>query len=64
MKLAIELTQKEEERLAEVAERLDISLEELAKAALRDLASEPEVDFERVASRILSKNRELYERLR
>lgn len=64
MKLAIELTPTEEERLAGVAERLSVSIEDLATAAIRDLASKPDDEFERVADHLLAKNRELYERLR
>lgn len=64
MKLAVDLTPTEEKRLAAVAKRLNVSVTALATAAIRELASKPDEDFQRVASRILSKNRELYERLR
>ena len=64
MSLAIKLTQEQERRLAEIAERLSVSPSSLAEAAVRELVAQPEADFDRVASRLLEKNRELYERLR
>ena len=63
MKLAIELSEAQEQRLAEIAGRLNVPAESLAEAAVRELVAHPEEDFDRVASRILEKNRELYERL-
>ena len=63
MKLAIELSEAQERRLAEIAVRLDVPTESLAGAAVRELVALPEEDFDRVAARILEKNRELYERL-
>jgi predicted transcriptional regulator len=64
MTLAIELSQEQERRLADIARRLNIPPQVLAEAAVRELVSQPESDFEQVASRLLGKNRELYERLR
>jgi len=64
MKLAIELTQPQGERLAAIAQRLNVTVEELGAAAIRDLLAEPEPDFLKAATRVLEKNRELYERLR
>jgi predicted transcriptional regulator len=64
MKLAIELSPDQERRLADIARRLNIHPQVLAEAAVRELVSQPESDFEQVASRLLGKNRELYERLR
>jgi predicted transcriptional regulator len=63
MKLAIELSEAQERRLAEIAGRLKVPAESLAEAAVRELVAEPDEDFDRVASRILQKNQELYERL-
>ncbi len=63
MKLAIELSEAQQRRLAEIAGRLNVPAESLAEAAVRELVAQPEADFDRVASKILEKNRELYERL-
>jgi predicted transcriptional regulator len=64
MRLAIELSEAQERRLSEIAGRLNVPPQKLAEAAIRELVSQPESDFEQVASRLLRKNRELYERLR
>ena len=63
MKLAIQLTEAQEQRLIEVAARLNVPVESLAEAAVRELIAEPEGEFERVSKRLLEKNRELYKRL-
>jgi len=63
MRLFVDLTPALEARLAAVAARLNVSAEELATAALRDLLAQEEADFEVAASRVLDKNRELYRRL-
>lgn len=63
MKLSVELSDEQALRLQEAAERLGIELEQLARAALADLASQQAADFEQAAARVLSKNRELYRRL-
>ena len=63
MKLAIELSEAQERRLAEIAGRLNVPAESLAEAAVRELVAQPDEDFDRVVSRILEKNQELYERL-
>ena len=64
MKLAIQLTEAQEQRLAEISARLSVPAESLAEAAVRDLVDQSSGDFDQVADRILTKNRELYERLR
>lgn len=64
MKIAIQLSDAQERRLAEIAARLNIAAESLAEAAVRELVDPPEGEFDRVADRLLEKNRELYERLR
>ncbi len=63
MQPAIELSEAQARRLAEIARRLNVPAESLAEAAVRELVAQPKEDFDRVASRILEKNRELYERL-
>jgi len=63
MRLSVELTGALEAQLAAVAARLNVSAEELATAALRDLLAAPEPDFQEAAARVLEKHRELYRRL-
>ncbi len=63
MKLDIELSEAQEQQLAEIAGRLRVPAESLAAAAVRELIAQPEADFARVAERLLRKNQELYERL-
>jgi hypothetical protein len=63
MKLAIELPPAQADKLRAEAQRLGLSVEELARAALADLLSAPDAEFQDVARRVISKNRELYKRL-
>ncbi|MBI3462498.1 MAG: DNA-binding protein [Planctomycetes bacterium] len=64
MKITLELTEDQAERLQSVATRLAVRPDELARAAFADLLAYPAEDFEKAASYVLRKNRELYERLR
>ena len=63
MKIAIELNSAQSERLETIATSLGVNAEELAQAAVADLVSAGAADFESAASRVLQKNRELYQRL-
>ena len=63
MRINIELSPEQEERLRQEAERLKITPEELARAALSDLLSERDKDFKLAAERVLQKYSELYRRL-
>ena len=63
MKLSLDLTESQNEKLDSTAKRLGIRPEELAKAALTDLFDKSQEDFESAAQRVLSKNEELYKRL-
>ena len=63
MKLAIELSDEQAERLRTEATRLGVKPEQLAIAAVADLIAAEGPDFDSAASRILEKNRELYRRL-
>ena len=63
MNLAIELSEDQQRRLTEIAERLGVPISSLAEAAVRELIARPEADFEQISERILEKNRDLYERL-
>jgi hypothetical protein len=63
MKLAIELTKQQAQRLREGASRLGVEPEQLALAAVTDLIASEGPDFDAAAQRILDKNEELYRRL-
>jgi hypothetical protein len=63
MKLAFELPVPQGEKQREEAERLGLSPEDLARAAVVDLIATPDAEFQQVARRIIKKNQELYRRL-
>jgi hypothetical protein len=63
MRVAIELTEAQADELRARAKRLGLAPEELASAAVAELLSEPESDFEQAARTVLAKNAELYRRL-
>ena len=63
MTLNLELDELQVQRLQEAAKRLNVSVNDLAKAAIMDLLDKQESDFERAARRVLTKNEELYKRL-
>jgi predicted nuclease of restriction endonuclease-like RecB superfamily len=63
MNLLVELPDEEASELRKVADRLGIGLEQLARAALADLAGKQAADFEAATARVLVKNAELYRRL-
>ncbi len=63
MKLSIDLSAAQAERLRAEAERLGLTPEELARAAVNDLLASVGEDFEAAARRVLKKNEELYRRL-
>jgi type II secretory pathway component PulK len=61
--ISIELTDEEAARLKERAAALALAPEQLAAAVLRDDLNEQDEEFERLARRIVEKNRDLYARL-
>jgi hypothetical protein len=63
MKLALELSPAQAEKLHAEAARLGLSPEDLAHAAVSDLLAEPDADFAAAAHHVLAKNRELYKHL-
>jgi hypothetical protein len=63
MNFAIELPPAQADRLRAEAKRLGLSPEDLARAALTDLLSTPDAEFQDVARRVLTKNQDLYKRL-
>jgi plasmid stability protein len=50
-------------KLKEVAARLGVSPEDLARMSIEELLAQPEEGFERAADYVLKKNEELYRRL-
>jgi hypothetical protein len=63
MKVSVELSPADTERLRDKASRLGVAPERLAHAAISDLLAREHDDFEAAAKRVLEKNRELYRRL-
>ena len=63
MKVAFDLTPAQAEKLRIQAERLGITPDQLARAAVADLLATPDAAFQAAAERVLQKNEELYRRL-
>ena len=63
MKLSIDLSPAQADRLRLEAERLGLTPEDLARAAIADLLATTGDDFKAAADRVLKKNAELYRRL-
>jgi len=63
MKLSIELSDNQGERLEAEAKRLGVAPERLAQAAVTDLLGRRADDFRAAAEHVLRKNTELYRRL-
>ena len=63
MSLSLELNDEQSKRLQERARELGVDPRDLAKAAVNDLLSRADDEFDRAAKLVLEKNRELYRRL-
>jgi hypothetical protein len=63
VKIAIDLSPTEADQLRERAKSLGVHPEELARAAVVDLLSDPDEDFQETMERVLHENHELYKRL-
>ena len=63
MKLTIDRSPAQAERLRREAERLGLAPEDLARAAIADLLATSGDEFRTTAERVLRKNEELYRRL-
>jgi uncharacterized protein YpuA (DUF1002 family) len=63
MTLNLELNEQQMKQLKEIAQNLNVTVTELAMTAISDLIMRSESDFERAAQRVLTKNKELYNRL-
>jgi predicted transcriptional regulator len=63
MTLSIQLPDDAERRLRAAADRLNVPVDVLAAAAVRDFVTQPAPEFDEAARRVLEKNSELYRRL-
>jgi hypothetical protein len=61
--IIVNLTDEHLSKLKEMAGRLRVSPEDLARMSIEELIAQPEEDFERAADYVLKKNAELYRRL-
>lgn len=61
--ITVQLPDDQADRLARMAERFHISVEQLATAGVQELLSERDDQFRQAVTRILEKNAELYRRL-
>ena len=63
MKISLDLAPSQADKLRREAERLGVSAEDLARAAVTDLLNMPDAEFHDIARRVLAKNEDLYKRL-
>ncbi|MBC8353635.1 MAG: DNA-binding protein [Planctomycetes bacterium] len=63
MSISVQLDDEQSKRLEERARELGVDPRDLAIAAVNDLLTRPAEDFDRAATFVLEKNRELYRRL-
>ena len=61
--ITINLSEERMRQLREVAARLGVSPEELARVSIEELLAKPDEKFEEAARHVLDKNAELYRRL-
>ena len=63
MRLSFELSDTQQGQLNAIAHRLNVPVEELAAAAMRDLLEHRDTVFENAARLVVEKNANLYRRL-
>jgi hypothetical protein len=61
--ITVDLTEDQLAGLRKLASRLGVTVEELVRASVSDILSQPEEDFRKAADNVLEKNAELYRRL-
>jgi predicted transcriptional regulator len=61
--ITIDLSDEHLDRLREIAARLGVPPEELARVGIEELITQPDEKFKRAADYVLKKNTELYRRL-
>ena len=64
MAITLQMTPEQETALVELARQFQVSPQDLAATAVRDLLAQRDEAFERLAKQVVDDNRELYERLR
>ena len=62
-RITVEIEDSKAALLKEKAKKFGLLPEQLVTASIVDLIAQPEPDFEETMHRVLSKNKELYERL-
>ncbi|NOQ22906.1 MAG: DNA-binding protein [Candidatus Aegiribacteria sp.] len=62
-KITIQIEDNKAQALREKAKRYGLDPEKFLAASVENLISQPDSDFEEAALRVLSKNKELYQRL-
>lgn len=62
MRIAVDLSDEQSERLRDTADSLGIEPDELALAAFTDWLAQPRDDFRKAAESVLQKNKELYQK--
>ena len=62
-RITVEIEDSKAALLTEKAKRFGLLPDQFVTASIEDLIAQPEPDFEEAMSRVLSKNKELYERL-
>lgn len=61
--ITIELPKERARKLQEMASKFGVSAEELVRASVEDMLTQPEEQFRKAALYVLKKNAELYKRL-
>jgi predicted transcriptional regulator len=61
--ITVNLPEEHLSRLKEIADRLGVAPEALARMSIEELLARPKESFERAADYVLKKNAELYRRL-
>lgn len=61
--ITINLQDEQMAKLQELANRLGISIEEVARVSIEELLAAPDERFEQAADYVLKKNEDLYRRL-
>lgn len=62
-KITIQIEDNKAQALREKAKRYGLDPEQFLAASVENLISQPDSDFEEASLRVLSKNKELYQRL-
>lgn len=61
--ISVKIDESKAARLRQKAKRFGLNPDQLVTASIEDLISNPDPEFEEAMRRVLSKNKELYERL-